>query len=210
MRLFLAAAVVFFLPQIAMGQGLNVLHPAGSYLQEPTGMVFPETVDQFRRYDVILYRPDGSDASAGYGDTTPMHEINMTIYVFPSPPLLSIGSPQDVIDDTRQKLCQDQYERVQREVVGAHPDAVLVDKKDTSRTENGVTYAGHFAAFDLNNAKFFGRSDVASRSEAYLYCYVGGKWSVEYRVDYPRDFEATALIAGFIKDLAWTIPAERK
>jgi hypothetical protein len=210
MRLALAAAMILSLPQIAMGQGLNVLHPVGSYTQIPTGMVFPESVGQFRRFNIIRYHPDGSDESAGYNEMTPMHEINMTVYIFPSPPILSFGSPRSVIDDTRIKFCQGQYETVQREVMGAHPDASPVEKREISRTQDGVTYAGHFASFDLTNAKFFGRTDVASRSEAYLYCYVGGKWSVEYRVDYPRDFDASSSIASFINDLAWSIPPEQK
>ena len=83
-----------------------------------------------------------------------------------------------------------------------------MEKKDASRTQDGVTYSGHFASFDLTNARLLGRADVASRSEAYLYCYVGGKWSIEYRVDYPRDFDASGLISGFINNLKWTIPPE--
>jgi hypothetical protein len=208
-RLIACVAAFLFLSQAAIGQGFTVLRPTGSYTQASSGMVFPETVDQFRRASIIRYRPDGTDESAGYIDLTPMHKISVTVYVFPSPSITSIGTPQNVIDDTRRQLCQGQYERVQREVTAAHPDAVLVDKKEVSRTQGSVTQAGHFASFDLTNAKFFGRSDVASRSEAYLYCYAGGKWSVEYRIDYPRDFDATGPIARFINDLAWTIPPEQ-
>jgi hypothetical protein len=203
----LAALALFVLPRAALG--LEVMHPGGSYTQAPTGMTYPETVDQFRRVNVIRYKPDGSDESAGYNDVTPMHEINMTVYVFPSPSIISIGSPQSVIEDTRQRLCRDQYETVQREIEGAHPDAVLVEKKDISLTQTGMTHTGHFASYDLTNAKFFGRADVPSRSEAYLYCYVGGKWSVEYRIDHPRDFDAGVAIARFMQDLAWTIPPEQ-
>lgn len=208
MRLIQAALLLAAVPQIATGQGFTVLRPEGSYTQAATGMIFPEMVDQFRRVNVIRYKPDGTDESAGYSDATPLHEINMTVYVFPSPSIHSIGSPQSIIDDTRRQLCQGQYESVQREVMGAHSDAVPVEKKDASRTQDGVTYTGHFASFDLTNARFFGRADVASRSEAYLYCYAGGKWSIEYRVDYPRDFDASGLISGFINDLKWTIPPE--
>jgi len=204
---FLAATILLVLPRSALG--LEVMHPSGPYTQAATGMIYPDTVDQFQRVNIIRYNPDGSDESAGYNDTTPMREINMTVYVFPSPSILSIGSPQSVIEDTRRQLCRSQYEKVQQEVKGAHPDAVLVEKKDTSLTQAGMTYAGHFASFDLTNAKFFGRRDVPSRSEAFLYCYVGGKWSVEYRIDYPRDFDAAASIASFMNDLVWTIPPEQ-
>jgi hypothetical protein len=191
---FSAIIALCALPQTALG--LEVMHPEGIYTQAPTGMSYPDAVDQFRRINIIRYKPDGSDESAGYNDTTPMHEINMTVYVFPSPSILSIGSPRSVVEDTRRQLCQGQYERVQQEVRGAHPDAVLVDKKGTSLTQAGIAYAGHFVSYDLTNAKFFGRADVPSRSEAYLFCYVGGKWSVEYRIDYPRDFDAAERLPG--------------
>jgi hypothetical protein len=207
MRRFLAAIVLPFLAQSALG--LEVMHPSGPYTQAATGMTYPDSVDQFRRVNVIRYQPDGSDESAGYNDETPLREINMTVYVFPSPSILSIGSPRSVVEDTRRQLCQGQYEKVQREVRGAHPDAVLVEKKDVSLTQASITYAGHFASFDLTNAKFFGRTDVPSRSEAFLYCYVGGKWSVEYRIDYPRDFDAVDSIATFMNHLVWTIPPEQ-
>jgi len=207
MRRFLAAILLLGLPQSVLG--LEVMHPSGSYTQAATGMTYPDSVGQFRRVNIIRYKADGSDESAGYNDAAPMREINMTVYVFPSPPILSIGSPRSVVEDTRRQLCQSQYEKVQQEVRGAHPDAVLVEKKDASLTQTGITYAGHFASYDLTNTKFFGRVDVPSRSEAYLYCYVGGKWSVEYRIDYPRDFDATDSIARFMNDLVWTIPPEQ-
>lgn len=207
MRRFLAAMVLLGLPQSALG--FEVMHPSGPYTQAATGMTYPESVGQFRRVNIIRYKPDGSDESAGYNDPTPMREINMTVYVFPSLPILSIGSPRSVVEDTRRQLCQSQYEKIQQEIKGAHPDAVLMEKKDASLTQAGIAYAGHFASFDLTNAKFFGRSDVPSRSEAFLYCYVGGKWSVEYRVDYPRDFDAADPIAKFMNDLVWTIPPEQ-
>ena len=116
MRRFLAVLALCVLPQTALG--LDVMHPEGPYTQAPTGMTYPQTVGQFRRINVIRYKPDGSDESAGYNDTTPMHEINMTVYVFPSPPILSIGSPRSVIEDTRRQLCQDQFAQVQQEVRG--------------------------------------------------------------------------------------------
>jgi hypothetical protein len=207
MRSFLTASVLFILSQSALG--LEIMHPNGPYTQAATGMTYPDAVDQFRRVNIIRYQPDGSDESAGYNDATPLREINMTVYVFPSPPVLSIGSPRSAVEDTRRQLCQSQYEKVQQEVMTAHPDAVLVEKKDVSLSQAGIAHAGHFASFDLTNAKFFGRSDVPSRSEAFLYCYVGGKWSVEYRIDYPRDFDAADPIARFMNDLVWTIPPEQ-
>jgi len=32
---------------------------------------------------------------------------------------------------------------------------------------------------------------------------------VEYRIDYPADFDASIPIANFMRDLTWTIPPEK-
>jgi hypothetical protein len=210
MRLVLAAAVFLAVPQFALGQGLNIMRPTGPYTQAPTGMVFPESVGTFRRINVILYKPDGSDASAGYDEFTPMHEINMTVYVFPSPPVTGTTSATDAAQSPQDEACRRQYQGVLREVVTAHPDAVPVEQHEIQHPANGVTYNGRVMTVDYTGAHYAGRANVALRSQAYFFCNVSGKWSVEYRVDYPRDFDASALIAGFINDLQWTIPPEQK
>ena len=55
------------------------------------------------------------------------------------------------------------------------------------------------------NAKFFGRINQPSQSDAYLFCFAGGKWTVEYRFDYPMGYEASVPIAAFMHDLKWAI-----
>ena len=35
------------------------------------------------------------------------------------------------------------------------------------------------------------------------------KWTVEYRIDYPADTDAGGAIADFMRNLTWTIPAEK-
>ena len=80
--------------------------------------------------------------------------------------------------------------------------AALLDEAEVSLPQAGSI--GHKATYRLTNANFFGRRQV-SRSEAYVFCYAGGKWTVEYRFDYPDDYDAGSAIAGFMRDLDWTI-----
>jgi hypothetical protein len=138
----------------------------------------------------------------------PLKEIVATVYVFPSPPLRSFGSPRSVIEDARDHLCSGQFESVKKEVTGAHHDAVLLQEGPAALVQGNVKHDGHFAAYKLTNGKFAGRENVLLRSDVDVFCYVGGKWTVEYRIDYPIDYDAGAEIADFMQRLLWTIPPE--
>jgi hypothetical protein len=184
------------------------MHPTGVYVQAPTGMSYPEAVGDFQRVSVIRYKPDGSDESAGYNRVVPLQEIVMTVYVFPSPRLLSFGSPRDVIEDARNRLCTGHFKTIQNEVTTAHPDAVLLQEGPTSLVQGTAKHDGHFAAYKLTNQKFAGRENVLARSDVYVFCYAGGKWTVEYRIDYPFEYDAGQEITDFMRDLTWTIPPE--
>jgi hypothetical protein len=61
------------------------------------------------------------------------------------------------------------------------------------------------AAYTFTAPLFAGRRNQPVRSEAYLFCYVGGRWSVKYRFTHPADQDVRALIGAFRRELAWTI-----
>jgi hypothetical protein len=209
-RIFLAGASVLFATAFIVGQtqALEVMHPTGVYVQKPTGMAYPESVGNFRRVSIIRYEPDDSDESAGYNRYVPLKEIVATVYVFPSPALRSVGSPRSVIEDARNHLCTDQFGSVKKEVTGAHPDAILLRESAAGLVQGNVKHDGHSAAYKLTNRSFAGRENVLLRSDVDVFCYVGGKWTVEYRIDYPFDYDASAEIADFMQGLIWTIPSE--
>jgi len=187
---------------------MTELHADGPYTQSATGMTYPVAVGDFQRVKIIRYKDDGSDESAGYNLETPTNEISMTVYVFSSPSLTSFGSPQDVINDARAHLCTAQFHAIQQEILSAHPDAILSGQGDTTLIQGAATHAGYKASYTLTNQSFFGHANVASRSDVYVFCYAGGKWTVEYRVDYPVDYDASEPIANFMRDLTWTISPE--
>jgi hypothetical protein len=200
-RLLIGLALCFLVAEAA-AQGLNVLRPTGTYTQTASGMAFPESVGDFMRVNVIVYRPDGTDESAGYNRVEQSHEISGTVYVFPSRPVTSFASPASVIAQARARLCENFFASVQGEITSAHPDAELLDKEEVSLPQSSSI--GHKAVYRLTNANFFGRRQV-SRSEAYVFCYAGGKWTVEYRFDYPDDYNGAPTISIFMRDLAWMI-----
>src|SRR5712691_5780932 len=104
-RRLLAGLALCFLIAEAAAQGLNVLRPTGPYTQAASGMTFPESVGDFTRVNIIRYRPDGTDESAGYNRLEQSHEIVGTVYVFPSPSVTSFASPAGVIAQARARLC---------------------------------------------------------------------------------------------------------
>ena len=200
-RLLIGLALCFSIAGAA-AQGLNVLRPTGTYTQSASGMSFPVSVADFMRVNVIRYVPDGTDESAGYNRVETSHEVSGTVYVFPSPSVTSFASPAGVIAQARARLCANFFASVQGEITSAHPDAELLETTEVSLPQAGSM--GHKATYRLTNANFVGRRQV-SRSEAYVFCYAGGKWTVEYRFDYPDDYNAGSAIAGFMRELNWTI-----
>ena len=189
----------------AAAQGLNVLRPTGPYTQAASGMTFAESVGDFTRVSVIRYAPDGTDESGGYNRLETAHEISGTVYVFPSPSVTSFASPANVIAGARARLCDNLFASVQAEVKSAHPDAELLETAEVTLPQSRSV--GHKATYRVTNANFFGRRQV-SRSEVDVFCYAGGKWTVEYRFDYPDDYDGTGAISAFMHDLPWTIPEQ--
>lgn len=93
----------------------------GSLVHKPSGIVFPAHVDDFVRDSTHQYKADGSDVSAAYNRVRADGLIAATSYVYPSPRLISIGSPQDVIDKARRHLSKDELARCKQEIVHAIP-----------------------------------------------------------------------------------------
>jgi hypothetical protein len=85
----------------------------------------------------------------------------------------------------------------------------LISDGATTLTQGSVAHTGHQASYNVTNATFLGRTQVAAHSDVYLFCYIGGKWTVEYRIAYPADYDASIPIANFMRDLTWTIPPEK-
>lgn len=171
-------------------------------------MVFPVSIGEFRRIEIARYKPDGTDESAGYNYAKPMNEIVATVYVFPSLKVTDLGSPAGTVKQARDMSCQRQFQTVEEEVKRAYPNAIPIEESAVTLVQADASYSGYKASYDLPNMRAYGRPDVTSRSEAYVFCYAGGKWTVEYRIDHPSAFDAGPLIADFMRDLTWTIPRE--
>ncbi|MGH6949451.1 MAG: hypothetical protein ACREH4_01120 [Vitreimonas sp.] len=175
-----------------------------AYVQAATGMTFPAQVGDFNRISVYRYAADGSNESAGYNLYRRGAEIAATVYVSPSPGLaIGPGSPPETVLVAQALLCSAEFDRVQLGIQSAHEGEALVEESGTTHGET----PGFRATYTFTSPNFAGRRNIAVKSEAYLFCYVGGRWSVKYRFTYPADHDVRAAIDAFMRDLAWTIGA---
>ena len=173
----------------------------GAYLHKGSNIKLPESVGVFQREMLTRYDANGLDVSAGYDLVTPSNHIAATVYVYPAPRLVSIGSPPDVIAEAKAHLAESEFERRQREIHQVHPDAMLIEQHDTVRTEDGLSYPGKMAIYEYED--LFAGSRQILRSELYVFCYIGGKWAVEYRITRPKAEQADQQIQQFIDNWNW-------
>jgi len=169
-----------------------------------SGINFPLRVGTLQRTGVTRYDKAGDDIGAGYDSTDRLLRLFATVYVYPSPPLTSIGSPQDVVNQARSHLAENEYERTKLEIVNQHPDAKLIEQRQVAHNDSGMTYHGALAIYEYNFS--FGGPPVPVRSYLYLFCYFDGKWSIKYRFTHPKDVDAQGAIEAFLIDFKWKTP----
>jgi len=101
----------------------------GSYHHLASGMTFPPAVGDFERVKITQYDAAGEDVGVGYNLVSPIAGIAATVYVYPAPSLLSIGSPPDVVASARGTLCNNEFARRKKELVDAHSGARLIQER---------------------------------------------------------------------------------
>src|SRR5258708_28298148 len=136
----------------------------------------PERVADFQRDLVLRYDADGLDVSAGYNLVSASQRIAATVYVYPAPSLVSIGSPPNVVAGARARLTEGELERRKLEIQQTHPGATLIRQRDTARTESGRSYPGKVAIFEYDDV--FAGSRTRVLAHLYLFCYVCIKWAI--------------------------------
>ncbi len=206
--LTLAALLAFAAAPVALAQEQAEL-PAETYVQAASGMAFPLVAGRFERLNsVTRYAADGSDESVGYRWQTKAGSVNATVYVYPSPTLSNASAAAGNLDQARSELCNAQFASVLREIASVHPTATLVEEGPTTLQQRRGHYAGHALAFTISSPSAFGKDHAPLRSEAELFCYLGGRWNVKYRFTYPAAIRAQRAIDEFMRELTLTIAPE--
>ncbi|HXJ00744.1 MAG TPA: hypothetical protein VNH44_05935 [Micropepsaceae bacterium] len=179
----------------------------GPYTQAATGMVFPESVRDFQRDEVISYNSERTDESATYIREKDGSIIAISVYVYPVPAdlgsALAQSLPKEDLVGAWYMLGEQLFNEEEEGVVELHPGAELVDGGETSFDQHGVSYPGAFSTYRYDE-DFFG-SVQPVRSQLHVFPMVGGKWMVKYRITYPEGVDGAAQATAFIHALPWTI-----
>jgi hypothetical protein len=173
---------------------------ADSLVHEQSGIPFPARLGDFTREAALKkYAADGSDVSAGYNYVGTNGAIAATTYVYPSPKLVSIGSPQDVIDTARAKLSKDEFARCKQDIQREHPRAVLVSEGPFT-TANGR--AGLTAEYEYT--ELFAGAEQPVKSRLYLFTYINGRWTVMHRITFPAHNPMQPKVDQYVREFGPT------
>jgi len=174
----------------------------GPYIHAASGMIFPTSVKEYQRYKINRYDADNLDMSAGYQLTRPSL-IVATVYIYPTPPVVSIGSPAHVVATAKRMSAQGEFNRGKNEIFKSHPSARMLSETETLLSKNGLAHTGWRATFESDGGTFGLPYKVTSH--LYVFSYVADKWTVKYRFTHPKDFDAAGDIETFLQTLEWTI-----
>jgi len=104
----------------------------GALRHDKSGMTFPIAVGEFQRRVLQRYDQDGLDVSVGYNLYDSRRQIVVTVYVYPVPPLVSIGSPSETVTSARMLLTRNEFEARKREIMQPRLGARLIEDTETS------------------------------------------------------------------------------
>lgn len=169
-------------------------------------MTFPIAVGEFHRGDIHRYDQDGLDVSVGYNLLDDRRQIIATIYVYPAPPLVSIGSSPETVASVRAYLSKQEFEARKREVLQPRPGARLIEDTEISIPVGGTVRTGRMATFEFDE-NFLGKNQ-ALRSHLCMFNFVGGKWAIKFRISYPRHLEVTREIDSVLQGVPWNVPKD--
>ena len=172
----------------------------GSYRHEGTRLVFPERLGAFERVAITAYDADARDVGVGYNALLGGAPVVVTVYAYPAPQIISIGSPPQVVESARQHLCDKVFEGEKAQILRDHPDAVQTDEGGTGRSVSQPDEASRTARFE-HTARFPGGIAPVTGSLR-LGCYLDGAWLVKTRVTTPRGREAEGAVDDLLADLA--------
>jgi hypothetical protein len=182
------AALVAWQPAPAQRQ----IRTADTYVHGPAHAHFPVQVGDFRRSDIYQYDSDGKDVSASYNLGTPAGRLLITIYIYPA----AAAAPA-----ARVKACKDEFEVVNSAISSQHGNAAPVELGAALPVEGAGPRLRHRSVYRFHSP--FDDKVQEIRSEAHLYCYVGGDWLVKYRVSAPLGVDTRGPVEAFIRDGPW-------
>ena len=180
--------------------GPEPIKATGTYIHKPSGMSFPTGVSSFERDRILRYDQEGLNVGVGYNCRNALHPVAATVYVYPSPSLVSIGSPANVVGEARERLSENEFASTRQQIIRAHPDAKLIEERRVEAVRDRHN-GGRYASFELDEV--FAGSRQRVRSDVYLFSGLGGKWSLKYRFTYPIRADVNKEVQELMEAVTW-------
>ncbi|HEX8224799.1 MAG TPA: hypothetical protein VF605_13355 [Allosphingosinicella sp.] len=162
------------------------------YVHGPARAVFPVEVGEFRRSKLFQYDREGKNVSASYNLATPTGRLLITVYIYPA----AAAAPA-----ARPLMCGEEFASANAAISSQHGNAAPIERGVALPAEGVDPSLGHRSVYRF--ASPFDDRVQEIRSEAHLYCYVGGDWLVKYRVSAPAAVETRGPLEAFLREGPW-------
>jgi hypothetical protein len=166
------------------------------FLHQPSGIAFPRSLHGYVFAGQKQYNREATDVSFSWSTLDGNRPMAATVYVLPAPSLISIGSPQEVIDQAKARLFDQFWEQHVRSIVGSHAPATTSPPETVTLVYAGHAYTGRRQLFHYEQVFAFSRQQVTS--SLYLFPFVNEKWSLKYRFTYPASVDMQTAVDQFI------------
>ena len=171
---------------------------AGDYVHRWSGMTLPTMIGQLKRVAVMQFDSAALDVSGDYQMVGDGGRALVTVYVYPTNAALPV--PPQSVDEG----CRAEFDGVKQILVQRFPSAELLREWRETVPRFGETPAGYAAAYEFTG-NLLGPTE-AVRSEAYLFCGIGGLWNVKFRVSYSQSLAGASVAADAIAAAPTTVP----
>ena len=165
----------------------------GPYVHGPARAVFATRVGAFHRTRILRYGETGEDVSASYDLATPAGRLLITVYIYPV--------VRAAVGADRVTACDEEFADVNTAISSQHDNVAPLERGRALPAQGVDRKLGRRSVYRF--ATRFDASVQEIRSEAHLYCYVGGDWMVKYRISAPVAVKADKQVRRFIRNGPW-------
>lgn len=173
-----------------------ILNQQSDYIHKPSGFAFPISLEGYTFASQNRYNKEGTNVSFGWNMQDGAKQMAATIYIFPAPSLISIGSPQEVIDEAKAKLFDQLWQQSAESIQKAHPSVTARPPETVTITYLGHTYTGRRQLFSYEQVFAMQRQQVTS--SLYVFPFINGQWVLKYRFTYPASIDMQPAVDEFI------------
>lgn len=165
----------------------------------PSGIRFPAALAGFQRGEQKTYDDAGENQSFAYNRANMFERVLLTVYVYPAPSMVSIGSPDDVVQSARRDQLNREFESATALLQRNNSGAVLLSDHEGELPFCGEDLYGRAARYRTPNGWDQPGLNLISRIDLCR----NGRWWIKLRATYP-EFSASAAedrIAEWYADL---------